>query len=252
MAALDEALLKMLSSENDSFKNIKIKLKKPEDYIDVRNFIIFSPENSSLRIFEKEGQIEPLGINGEGLFKLLSVLSQDNENETFSEIRKYLSLFGWFEDIKVEIEEKTDNIKIFDSYLCKKTHFFDQRSANEGFLFLLFYFTLFSTNLTPKFFAIDNIDASLNPKLCSELMRKLRDLSNKHNKQAIFTTHNPAILDGLNLNDQSQRLFVVYRGIKGDTKVRRIAQKENIPSETPRKLSELFMRGILGGLPTGF
>ena len=31
--------------------------------------MIFSPENSSLRIFKEEGQIQPLGIHGEGLLK---------------------------------------------------------------------------------------------------------------------------------------------------------------------------------------
>jgi hypothetical protein len=31
----------------------------------------------------------------------------------------------------------------------------------------------------------------------------------------LVTTHNPAALDGLNLNDEDQRLFVVYRNDEG-------------------------------------
>jgi len=38
--------------------------------LNLHEFLIYSPENFSLRVFEKEGQIEPLGIKGEGLFKL--------------------------------------------------------------------------------------------------------------------------------------------------------------------------------------
>ena len=72
---------------------------------------------------------------------------------------------------------------------------------------MLFYFGLFISEDTPPFFAIDNIDASLNPKLCRRLIKELVNLANKYDKPVIFTTHNPAILDGLNLNDDEQRLF---------------------------------------------
>ena len=109
-----------------------------------------------------------------------------------------------------------------DQYLDDDLKYIDQRSANEGFLYLLFYLALFISNETPHFFAIDNIDNSLNPKLGSELIKVLAELSKEHNKQALLTTHNPVILDGLDLNDDDQRLFVVYRNADGHTKVRRI------------------------------
>lgn len=128
--------------------------------------------------------------------------------------------------------------------------FFDHRSANEGFFFLLFCFALFSTGLTPKFFAVDNIDASLNPKLCEKLTSELVPLSKENDRQVILTTHNPAVLDGLNLDDDEQRLFVISRDVDGATQVRRISK----PRDTgePVRLSELFLRGALGGLPKGF
>ena len=100
-------------------------------------------------------------------------------------------------------------LQIRDRFLADELAYFDQRSSNEGFLFLLFYFALFIAKETPSFFAIDNIDASLNPKLCSELMGRLVALATKHDKQVIITTHNPAVLDGLDLNDEEQRLLVV-------------------------------------------
>lgn len=53
-------------------------------------FLVYSPENYALRIFEKEGQIEPLGINGEGLFKLLKVLSSEEKIEKFRLIKEKL------------------------------------------------------------------------------------------------------------------------------------------------------------------
>jgi predicted ATPase len=214
------------------------------------NFVIYSPENTALRTFEKEGQVEPLGVNGEGLFKLLSVLSSVDNGETISRINKCLKVLGWFDGFAVrqETSQSSLGIDIYDRYLKTDKAILDHRSANEGFLFLVFYFALFSTDLTPDFFAIDNIDASLNPKLCSQLMKELSKLSVESNKQALFTTHNPAVLDGLNLDDDDQRLFVVSRSTKGQTRVKRIMKEAG----KELKLSEMFMRGVLGGLPKGF
>lgn len=116
----------------------------------------------------------------------------------------------------------------------------------------MFYFSLFISGDTPKFFAVDNIDASLNPKLCSKLITELVRLSKKYDKQAIFTTHNPAILDGLNLDDPEQKLFVIYRNKSGHTKARRIEKPNTPEGQEPIKMSEAFLRGYIGGLPKGF
>ncbi len=216
-------------------------------------FLIYSPENLALRTFEKEGQIQPLGINGEGLFKLLKVLSLDNQTK-LKEIKERLQLIGWFEDFEIPEGsfEGEKRIKIKDRYLHPDLAYFDQKSSNEGFLFLLFYFALFISDEAPKFFAIDNIDASLNPKLCSQLVKELVELAEKQNKQAILTTHNPAVLDGLNLDDDEQRLLVIYRNKLGYTKAKRILKPQPLEGQEPVKLSEAFLRGYLGGLPKNF
>jgi len=220
----------------------------------LQNFLIYSPENSALRTFETEAQIQPLGIKGEGLFKLLTMLSSEENKDSPGEIKKELMLLDWFDDFSIGAGISTGerNINIKDRYLDESLSYFTQKSANEGFLFLLFYFTLFISRETPSFFAIDNIDASLNPKLCSRLLKELASLAKKHDKQAIVTTHNPAILDGLNLNDDDQRLFVVSRNKLGHTKVKRVFKPEIAEGQTPIPLSEAFLRGYLGGLPRNF
>lgn len=222
--------------------------------LNLQNFLIYSPENSSLRTFEKEGQIQPLGINGEGLFKLLKVLSLDINRDKINEIKENLNLIDWFKDFEIshDLSDTERNIQIKDRYLDAHIPYFDQRSSNEGFLFLIFYFALFISDDTPNFFAIDNVDASLNPKLCSQLIKELVKLAEKYDKQAIFTTHNPAVLDGLNLDDDEQRLLVIYRNKVGHTKAKRILKPEPLAGQEPVKLSEAFMRGYIGGLPKGF
>jgi predicted ATPase len=216
-------------------------------------FTIYSPENQALRTFEKEGQIQPLGINGEGLFKLLKFLNLDNQDQ-LNEIKKKLQLIDWFQDFEAppNLANLQNSLQIKDRYLDPDLAYFDQRSSNEGFLFLLFYFALFISDITPQFFAIDNIDASLNPRLCRRLMQELVKLAEKHDKQVIFTTHNPAVLDGLDLDDDEQRLFVIYRNQLGHTKARRILKPEPLEGQEPVKLSEAFLRGYIGGLPKNF
>jgi len=224
-----------------------------KNIINFKNFIIYSPENTALRVFQKEGQIQPLGINGEGLLKLLKVINNYEDKSYINTIIESLQLFNWFEDITIpsDISSMEDKVIIKDKYLYRE---FTQRSANEGFLFILFYITLIVAKETPKAFAIDNIDASLNPKLCTELMRILVKLSKKYDKQIFLTTHNPAILDGINLNDKEQKLFVVSRNKKGHTRMKEITVENKPKSSTdePLKLSEAFLRGYLGGLPKGF
>lgn len=217
-------------------------------------FIIYSPENTFLRTFEREGQIQPLGVKGEGLFKLLKVLSSTEHAACWEDLKDNLRLLDWFEDLRISanLAPFESTVQIRDRYLSEELAYFDQRSSNEGFLFLLFYFALLVSGDTPAFFAVDNIDASLNPKLCSELLRRFTALAKKYDKQVILTTHNPAILDGLNLNEDEQRLFVVHRNSQGHTKARRITAPKPVGDEPPIKLSEAFLRGILGGLPQNF
>ena len=220
----------------------------------VSNFLLFGLELTELKEFSKEGQIEPLGIQGQGLFKYLRYLSQPQFKEKLDEIKEKLELIDWFEDFEIPDNlypgEKT--LKIKDRYLDPDLEYFDQKSANEGFLFLLFYFCLFIGEETPKFFAIDNIDSSLNPRLCRRLIQELVELAKKYDKQVILTTHNPSVLDGLDLDDQEQKLYVIKRKRSGQTRAIQIFTPKPLPDQEPVPLSEAFLRGYIGGLPKNF
>jgi len=79
----------------------------------------------------------------------------------------------------------------------------------------------------------------------------LSKIAIENDKQALITTHNPAVLDGLNLNDDQQRLFVVKRNDEGHTTVERVTVKPTSNGES-LKLSEMWMRGYLGAIPNNF
>ena len=249
-------LLQLISEENED-KILNIKFSKQEPYTisqnkskDLANFTIYSLEESSLRKFDT-ANIYPLGRKGEGLFAYLKSLSQQEKGlKIFQEIREGLSLLDWFEDIQIpeNLMSSDYSLKLSDRYLSETLNYFDQRSANEGFLYLLFYLTLFISDDTPSFFAIENIESSYNPKLCREIVKRLYDLAVKHNKQVILTTHSPAVLNALPYSNEEQKLFVVRRTVDGYTKANVVERK----GETDTPMGQLWETGMIGGLPNNF
>lgn len=226
----------------------------------LNDFLIFNLTTKALRGIFAESKKVPLGINGENLDVLIASFKPRDRKKLF----EYAQLVSWVAGVLLDPTDKyklqghklgrsTSTLYFKDRFMRQRNNIFSAENANEGILHVLFYGALFISERTPRLFGIDNIETSLNPHLCRSLMKELVKLAAENDKQALITTHNPAILDGLNLHDDEQRLFVVYRGDKGDTKAKRIQLKQKVEVDgQPLKLSELWMRGHLGGLPTNF
>lgn len=223
------------------------------------DYSIFDLNTKSLRgIAQLDSKKTPLGINGEGLDLLIASFNASERQQ----LSKCLTFFDWLDEI---VADKDDKLKIMglkpgrststlyfkDKYMQQKNNTFSAENSNEGVLHVLFYLALFISNKTPKLFAIDNIETALNPRLCQVLISELVKLSKENEKQVLITTHNPAILDGLNLLDDEQRLFEVYRDSEGKTKTRRIKFKKDL-SDKKFKLSEMWLKGLLGAVPKNF
>jgi len=227
-------------------------------YQPIQNYLIYNLDTKALRGLSFESKKAPLGINGEGLDILLANFSE----QELTQLQEYAYFVNWLDEIVLD----TDDLMIFsdlkqgkglsklyfkDRFMRKKNNIFSAENANEGVLHILFYLALFISHKTPTLFAIDNIESHLNPHLCTALMKVICKLAKQTNKQALITTHNPAILDGLNLNDEDIRLFEIYRNDEGHTKTRRIQlNPESKPIKI--KLSELWMRGYLGAISKQF
>jgi AAA15 family ATPase/GTPase len=223
-------------------------------------YIIYELQTNPLRGFNKQTYEVP-GRNGENLDLLLEIFNQEEWEQVF----QHSKFISWLDEAGIIIDKDGDlaskrlklrsDSKLYfrDKFMQKKNNIFSVENANEGALHILFYLALFISKKTPSFFAIDNIENALNPYLCRHLMKNLAELANKNEKQALITTHNPAILDGLNLHDDNQRLFVVSRNKKGHTTVKRIQIKPDVEIGGKKlKLSELWMRNHLGGIPQNF
>jgi AAA15 family ATPase/GTPase len=214
--------------------NIKEAVEKTDKLREyLSKYLIYSLSINALRGLTSDSLQYPLGLNGEGLDVLLNNIPKEEIMQIKESAKDYIS---WIEDIFFDSEEiykmqgyklgrSKSNLYFRDKFMQKKNNLFSAENANEGALELLFYLTLFISRKTPDFFAIDNIENGLNPRLCRFLMKKICELAVKNGKQVLITTHNPAILDGLNLNDGSQRLYVVTRNDEGKTQAKRIQTK---------------------------
>ena len=240
--------------------NIKEAVEKTDKLREyLSKYLIYSLSINALRGLTSDSLQYPLGLNGEGLDVLLNNIPKEEIMQIKESAKDYIS---WIEDIFFDNEEiykmqgyklgrSKSNLYFRDKFMQKKNNLFSAENANEGALELLFYLTLFISRKTPDFFAIDNIENGLNPRLCRFLMKKICELAVKNGKQVLITTHNPAILDGLNLNDGSQRLYVVTRNDEGKTQAKRIQTKEQT-GEQRMMLSEMWMKGLIGGVPYNF
>ncbi|HZV70408.1 MAG TPA: AAA family ATPase [Saprospiraceae bacterium] len=225
----------------------------------ISDFAIYNINTKSLRgINPTDSRKTPLGINGEGLDILISNF---NSYENSFLLNCYF-LFDWLKSIYTDTKDKeiksdpnisnhSSSLYFIDKYMQKQNNTFSAANSNEGILHILFYIALFISNKTPSIFAIDNIESTLNPRLCQKLMPILVGLAKERGKQALIATHNPAILDGLNLLDDEQRLFEVYRDSGGKTKTRRIKFRSNL-EDKHAKLSEMWLNGLLGAVPNNF
>ena len=263
-----EKLKRLISSSNGKKLSMKLfkysqnlsedkkeTLQKEFDFLS--NYIIYTLNTEALRGIP-EFQKSKKGIYGETLDIIISELTSEERNE----LNEYLYTISWLQEFFID---KRDNLKqkgyklnysksllyFRDKYMLRKNNVFSSENSNEGILHVLFYLANTISSKTPQLFAVDNIETSLNPHLCQHVMSEICKLSKKHNKQILITTHNPAILDGLNLFDNDIRLFEVKRTDNGDTKTRRIELKPEV-KDSDYKLSDLWTRGFLGAISENF
>ncbi len=256
-----DAAHKSKESTTHSLEKMAEGLRKNYPKWVLKRFLIYALNTPALRGFTHESRKEPVGIYGEGLDVLLASF----DNEEIAKLKSYGYLISWLDDFFIDVQDSLkfkgykpnrsgSALYFVDKHMPKDNSVFSLENANEGILHVLFYLAVMISYKTPQFLAIDNIESCLNPHLCRYLMEEICKLAKSQDKQLLITTHNPAILDGLNLFDDEVRLFEVNRTDKGYTKTTRIKVKPEIQSEMGRKykLSELWTRGFLGTTPDYF
>jgi predicted ATPase len=232
----------------------------------LQNYVIYSPTTPVLRGISPEIQPRhPVGLTGgrlpEAIMELSKYRRQINESEEIQQ--QILSLIDWAssysagDSITLPLSPSASTarlmVKFRDKYMREKHNILSGYDASEGALYILFLAVLAVHPESPEFFAIDNADHGLNPRLACELSKLFCKwiMDSPGNRQVLITSHNPAVLDGLPLGDDRVRLFTVDRDNKGHTVVKRIEVTDKLLSfaEKGWTMSRLWMNKLIGGVP---
>lgn len=232
----------------------------------LQEYAIYCPNTPTLRGIVPDVQARrPVGLTGGQLaegFESLHRHLLDQGDAGGQILDQILELIDWAADVQTtkqgstlissRVPRTTLMLKFTDRHMNHSRNELTAYDASEGALYILFSAMLCLLPQAPRILAIDNIDQALNPRLLARLSAHLSSwlTHNGPDRQLLFTAHNPAVLDGLDLADPEIRLFAVERDSEGLTVIRRIERSPTLVrlnQEYP--LSRLWLMGSLGAIP---
>lgn len=251
--------------ETRGLSALKVVDQQPDDPASqllkaLQDYAIYTPNTPALRSEVTDPQTRvPVGLAGGALAEGFESLRASIDEALLDEV---LDLIDWVSDVRVtnvvgdllspSVPRARNVLKFTDRFMASSRNTLTAADASEGVLYVLFAAVLCLSPKAPSIFAIDNLDAALNPRLVQRLVGRLASwlAAASMDRQLLFTAHNPTVLDGLDLDDDEVRLFAVERNSSGHTTVRRITlspELQELNEEYP--LSRLWAMGNLGAVP---
>lgn len=230
-------------------------------FLDLDAFAIFAPVTPVLRgIAPDTAPRSPVGLYGGQLAEAVALLGTQATGE--KAIREALSMIEWAKNVSAgepkrsflspSVPTSRIVVEFQDRFMATGRNTLSGYDASEGALYVLFMMVLASHSQSPRIFAVDNFDQALNPRTARELTRTFVRQALGAGRQVLLTTHNPLVLDGLDLGDERVRLFTVGRDKVGHTKVKRVPVKNFAALKNKHgehAVSRLWVEGRLGGMP---
>ena len=230
-------------------------------FSELDSFAIFAPVTPVLRgIAPDTAPRTPVGLYGGQLAEAVALLGTQKKGELA--IREALSMIDWAKTVTAgepkrsflspSVPTSRIVVEFQDRFMAKSRNTLSGYDASEGALYVLFMLVLAAHSQSPRVFAVDNFDQALNPRTARELTRTFVQHVLAQGRQALLTTHNPLVLDGLDLGDERVRLFTVARDRVGHTKVKRVPVRNFAALKKKHgehAVSRLWIEGRLGGMP---
>ena len=241
----------------------------------VAQYVIYAPQTAVMRGLVPDSRpIEPLGLMGGRLPQAVREILTQSRSETkrkrdIVRILRIIWTPGWAESVRVgppnldvipdALSSNKEVIYIVDKYMKRNRNTLSLYDASEGTLFLLFVAIILAHAGSPRVFALDNVDGTLNPSMVRSLVHHIVTIicdsgANGHEignggRQVFLTSHNPSALDAIDLFEPEQRLFVVSRNDEGHTIFDRIrppmgmTKEQWISAKNGKNLSQLWLDG---------
>lgn len=225
----------------------------------LQSYAIYTPNTPALRAAVADPQTrQPVGLSGGRLAEAFEELMRSAQPDHVDDA---LGLIDWISDadatdavsglLSSSVARAKRVLRFTDRHMRRRRNTLTAYDASEGSLYVLFTAVLCLSAASPTVFAVDNLDSALNPRLAKSLVRSLSPWlrAADPNRQLLFTAHNPAALDGLDLEDEEVRLFAVERNSEGHTRVRRVLPTEEFLAQSKAyPLSRLWAMGNLGAV----
>ncbi|MFK7950509.1 MAG: AAA family ATPase [Saprospiraceae bacterium] len=187
---------------------INPKLSRIKNYLNNLALFDFSSTEQlkSRNLIVKNAQI---GRNGENLAAYLHQLSKEELVNLTTQLQTYAPFFETINirkrsrnEVEIDIKEKFSNNRI------------DAQHLSDGMMRLLAILTLALTESGYSTMMIEEIEDGINPNLAGEVIKTLTKVTQETNRQFILTTHNPLILDWVDVAS----IHFLYRDKKGFVK----------------------------------
>ena len=229
----------------------------------LQDYAIYCPNTPTLRGTVPDPQPRaPVGLSGGQLAEGFAELSKRLSGDDSGVLDSVLELIDWVCGVEAtskgasllspKVPRTTLMLKFTDRFMNKSRNELTAYDASEGALYVIFCAVLCLLPQAPRLLAIDNLDQALNPRLAARLVARLPGWLRHggQDRQLLFTAHNPAVLDGLDLSDPDVRLFAVERNSNGLTRVRRLELTPALAALNQQyPLSRLWLMGHLGAVP---
>lgn len=236
----------------------------------LQDYCVYSPTTAALRgLVQDQLPREPLGLSGgrlpEAIAELLELRWQNGGDFYKAVVQEVFGLIDWVDMYKIRIRRRGEQplspsvssgpyvLEFRDRFMRPSRNILTAYDASEGALIVLMAAVLAAHPDMPAVFAVDNFLQCLNPRLARDLMRVLCQWVSAapEPRQMLLTTHNPLVLDGLDLSDPHTRLFAVDRTRRGYTSVNRVELDPDLITRAGEgwSLSRLWISGQIGGVP---
>ena len=232
-------------------------------FTSLADFAIYTPSRPVLQgVLPDPTQRDPVGLCGGRLAEAVQTVA-DSPGKKFGSLPmdEVLELLDWVERFEVTapsadflspaVPTLRDLILFTDRRMKRGRNRVAAQDASEGTLYVLFLLVMAMHPRVPPVFAVDTFDRGMHPRLARETAKLFCRLMIKGDRQALLTTHNPLVLDGLDITDERIRLFAVDRDNSGCTVINRVEIDPDFFAQNKDRLplSKLWVSGRLGGVP---
>ena len=260
----------------DTYRNAAILSDEAQTELDqLGSYVIYTPQSAILRGTASDPRIlEPLGLTGGRLAVALAELLEYRRKKAteveWERVQHCLSVVwkaGWPDTVRAgapqpdivppQVPTLPKVLYFRDRFMRTNRAWLSAFDASEGTLYLLFIAILLAHPGSPRVFALDNVDGTLNPGLVRRLVEHIVEVVTSEEsevRQVFLTSHNPTALDALDLFNDDHCVYVVLRDEKtGRTEFKRVRPPEGMSREEwikyrdGRNTSVLWLEGLIVG-----